>query len=272
MCRLEADGHDEIVLQEGDFVLIPTAHNFTMSSLLPASDEHIISTPLILPNGEHRLGDPEEAPDARLLVGYCVFRSPDVSLLASLLPKLVHIRGIHRLATLMQLVNDESRAARPARDVVLERLLEVLLIEALRSKGKTDASPGLLRGLADDRLAIAIRRMHESPDRPWTVEQLAKEATLSRSSFYERFGRAVGLAPMEYLLAWRMALAKDLMCRKGMGVLEVAESVGYRSASTFTVAFTRHVGLPPARYARENASGGARRAGSDSSISADIIA
>src|SRR5690606_2490112 len=144
-----------------------------------------------------------------LLVGYCVFRSPDVSLLASLLPKLVHIRGIHRLATLMQLVNDESRAARPARDVVLERLLEVLLIEALRSKGKTDASPGLLRGLADDRLAIAIRRMHESPDRPWTVEQLAKEATLSRSSFYERFGRAVGLAPMEYLLAWRMALAKD---------------------------------------------------------------
>src|SRR5690606_34301216 len=76
MCRLEADGHDEIVLQEGDFVLIPTAHNFTMSSLLPASDEHIISTPLILPNGEHRLGDPEEAPDTRLLVGYCVFRSP----------------------------------------------------------------------------------------------------------------------------------------------------------------------------------------------------
>lgn len=250
-CRLTADGHDEIRLREGDFVLIPSAYNFTMSSLMPTSDEDIVSTPWVLPNGEHRLGDPEGPPDVRLLVGYCVFRSPDASLLASLLPRLVHIQGINRLATLMQLVNDEALAARPARDVVLEHLLEVLLIEALRSTGGTDASPGLLRGLADARLAIAIRRMHESPNRPWTVAQLAKEATLSRSSFYERFGRAVGVAPMEYLLAWRMALAKDLLRRKEAGIAKIAEQVGYSSASTFSVAFTRHVGLPPARYARD---------------------
>ena len=62
--------------------------------------------------------------------------------------------------------------------------------------------------------------------------------------------RAVGVAPMEYLLAWRMAMAKDLLGRKEAGVAEVAERVGYSSASTFSVAFTRYVGLPPARYAR----------------------
>jgi AraC-type DNA-binding domain-containing proteins len=252
-CRLEADGHDEIKLREGDFVLIPSAYNFTMSSVLPASEEHVISMPLILPNGEHRLGSPDEPPDVRLLVGYCVFRSPDAALLASLLPQLVHIKGVDRLATLMQLVNDESRAARPARDVVLERLLEVLLIEALRSHGETATSPGLVRGLADERLAVALRRMHESPHRPWTVAQLAKEAGLSRSAFYERFGIAVGIAPMEYLLTWRMALAKDLLRRKEISVAEIAEQVGYSSASTFSVAFTRHAGLPPARYARSSA-------------------
>ncbi|WP_340146699.1 helix-turn-helix transcriptional regulator [Halomonas sp. PA16-9] len=135
--------------------------------------------------------------------------------------------------------------------MVLERLLEVLLIEALRSDGKTDTSPGLLRGLTDERIAIAIRRIHESPDRPWTVAQLANEATLSRSAFYERFGRAVGMAPMEYLLAWRMALAKDLLRREKASIADVAERVGYSSASTFSVAFGRHVGLPPARYARD---------------------
>jgi AraC-like DNA-binding protein len=81
--------------------------------------------------------------------------------------------------------------------------------------------------------------------------QLAKEAALSRSAFFERFSRAVGVAPMEYLLAWRMALAKDLLRRKEAGVAEVAERVGYSSASTFSVAFTRYVGLPPTRYARE---------------------
>ena len=136
----------------------------------------------------------------------------------------------------------------------MAHLLEVLFIEALRSTAVTRASAGLLRGLADERLAVAIRRMHESPTRSWTVAQLAKEAALSRSAFFERFRRAVGVAPMEYLLAWRMALAKNLLRRKEGGMAEVAERVGYSSASTFSVAFTRHVGLPPTRYAREQAS------------------
>lgn len=252
-CRLEADGHGEIVLQQGDFVLIPSAHHFTMSSHLPTGAEDIVHKPVTLPDGEHRLGSPDGPPDVRLLVGYCVFRSMDAALLASLLPQLVHVQGESRLTTLVQLVSDESRAQRPAREVILERLLEVLLIEALRSGGQANASPGLLRGLADRRIAIAIRRIHERPDLPWTVSQLANEATLSRSAFYERFARAVGIAPMAYLLAWRMALAKDLLRKKEAGIAEIAERVGYSSASTFSVAFTRHVGLAPARYARDTA-------------------
>src|SRR5689334_21438780 len=135
----------------------------------------------------------------------------------------------------------ESRAQRPAREVVLARLLEVLFIEALRST-QTGASPGLVRGLADARLALAIRQMHESPDKSWTIAQLAKAAALSRSSFFDRFSRAVGVAPMEYLLSWRMAIAKNLLRRNELGIATIAARVGYRSASAFSVAFTRHVG------------------------------
>ena len=104
-------------------------------------------------------------------------------------------------------MSDETRRLRPARDLVLARLLEVLLIEALRSTTHTAASPGLLRGLADPRLAAAIRCMHERPGQTWTVAELAKAAALSRSTFFDRFRRAVGAAPMDYLLTWRMALA-----------------------------------------------------------------
>ena len=82
------------------------------------------------------------------------------------------------------------------------------------------------------------------------VAALAERAALSRSTFFERFNRAVGMAPMEYLIAWRMALAKDLLCRKEGGIAEIAERVGYGSASTFSTAFTRHVGQPPSHYAR----------------------
>ena len=95
--------------------------------------------------------------------------------------------------------------------------------------------------------------MHESPTKGWTAAQLAKEAALSHSTFFERFSRAVGVAPMEYLLGWRMALAKDLLRRKEISVAEVAAQVGYSSASTFSVAFTRYVGLPPTHYVRTHA-------------------
>jgi len=85
------------------------------------------------------------------------------------------------------------------------------------------------------------------------VAQLAREAALSRSAFFARFQRAVGMAPMAYLLTWRMALGKQLLLQKANGIAEVAQRVGYGSASAFSVAFTRHVGLPPTQYARSQA-------------------
>ena len=127
-------------------------------------------------------------------------------------------------------------------------------IEALRLTQRSDAPPGLLRGLGDARLAEAIRQMHGDPARPWTVAQLAKQAALSRSGFFDRFTRNVGLPPMEYLLAWRMAIAKELLRQHDMAIAEVAERIGYGSASTFSTAFSRYVGQPPGRYARKRAS------------------
>ena len=185
--------------------------------------------------------------------GYFMFDSDDAGLLVSLLPAQVHVRGAERLSILVRLVSEEAIEQRAGRDLVLARLVEVVLIEALRSTQRPDAPPGLLRGLSDARLAEAIRRMHGDPTRQWTVAQLAREAALSRSAFFDRFTRNVGLPPMEYLLAWRMALAKDLLRREEIGIAEVAERVGYGSASTFSTAFSRYVGLPPGRYAREKA-------------------
>ncbi len=252
-CRLQVGGQESITLASGDFVLIPSVFDFTMSSVEPMLSDRGDSVPFELRPGLVRLGNQDGPPDVRVLLGYCTFGSPDAALLVSLLPRLIHVCGEERLTTLLQLVNEESRASRLGRDVILARLAEVLLIEALRSTSRAEAPPGLLRGLADERLAGALRQMHERPTWPWTVPELAKQAALSRSSFFERFRRAVGVAPMEYLLHWRMALAKDLLRRDRGGIAEIAQRVGYSSASTFSVAFARHVGLPPTTYAREQA-------------------
>jgi AraC-like DNA-binding protein len=249
-CRLSVAGHEPITLEQGDFVLVPAAFDFSTSSLEPPREE-LETRRVELSPGVFRLGDPDDPPNVRMLVGHCAFAAHDAKLLVSLLPQLVHVRGQARLTTLVELVNGETRADRPGREVVLARLLEILLIETLRSTACAPAPPGLLRGLADDQLALALRRMHERPTHAWTVIALAREAALSRSAFFDRFRREVGVTPMEYLLGWRMALAKDLLRREKLSVAQVAARVGYSSASTFSVAFARSVGAPPIVYARE---------------------
>lgn len=250
-CRLRVDGQRPLTLQAGDFVLMPDTPGFTMSGFERVRPEVIDpQRAAAFPRAEVRHGTPGGRPDVRMLGGYFVFDSPDAALLVSLLPVLVHVRGIDRLSTLVRLVGDEASEARSGRDLVLTRLVEVLLIEALRASTSSDAPPGLLLGLSDARLAPAIRQLHAHLTHPWTVAQLAKLAGLSRSTFFERFTRTVGLSPMEYLLAWRMAVARDLLRRHDLAIAEIAERVGYASASTFSTAFTRHVGLPPSRYAR----------------------
>ncbi len=252
-CSIALDAQPAVALQAGDFVLVPAAHTVSMASA-DAPPDHVLSTPVAVGAGTFRIGAPQGRPDLRILAGHCSFESPDAGLLVSLLPRLIHVRDEPRLATLVHLLGEESRQHRPARDVVLERLLEVLLIEALRSPGEqSTVSPGLAQGLADPRLAVAIRALHADPTRAWTVAAMAKEAALSRSAFFARFQAKVGMAPMEYLLAWRMALAKDLLRRRAGAVAEIAARVGYGSASTFSVAFTRHVGRSPSQFARESA-------------------
>jgi AraC-like DNA-binding protein len=248
-CRLTVDGQLAMTLQAGDFVLVPAMHTLVNESMEPPDGDEA-ELPVEIGDGHYRIGRRDGTADLRMRLGRCSFASPDAALLVPLLPQVIHVRGEQRLATLVQLVGEETRATRLARELVLERLLEVLLIEALRCGHSTTTTPGLARGLADERLACALRAFHSCPEHPWTIAGLAREAALSRSAFFARFNRMVGLAPMEYVLAWRMALAKRLLRGKDLDIAEIAERVGYSSASTFSVAFARQVGTSPARYGR----------------------
>jgi AraC-like DNA-binding protein len=253
-CLLTVDGQGTLPLMEGDFVLLPATPGFTMTSLEPGTPTTIDARAAATDTGagEVRHGTRGGRAEVRMLGGYFAFDSPDSAMLVSLLPAVLHIQGSQRLPLLVRLLREESLDRRPGRDLVLTRLVEVLLIEALRAAPGEQAPPGLLRGLADRRLAAAFRHIHADPARGWTVEQLARKSALSRSAFFERFHRAVGLPPMEYLLSWRMALAKELLRRNDLAISEVAERVGYGSASTFSTAFSRHVGQPPGRFARRH--------------------
>ncbi|HZX86389.1 MAG: AraC family transcriptional regulator [Variovorax sp.] len=249
-CRLAVDGHEPVTLSVGDFVLLPSTPPFAISSFGPAPMVHI--DPKVVPGGEgeRRHGDLAGEPDMRSLGGAFLFDGADPKLLVTLLPQVVHVKGSQRLAQLVRMVGEEYEDPQPGKELVLSHLIGVLLVEAMRWTTAGTAPPGMLRGLGDTRLAPALQRMHADVTRAWTVGQLAEVAALSRSAFFDRFTRTVGTTPMDYLLRWRMEIAKDLLRHGRMAVADVGERVGYGSTSTFSVAFSRLVGQSPSRYAR----------------------
>lgn len=155
-----------------------------------------------------------------------------------------------RLAASAALLFEEAFDAQCGRQLVVDRLFEVLLVQLLRhalAGGAVHA--GLLAGLSHPRLRHALVAMHESPGRAWTLESLAATAGMSRTRFALAFREAVGTTPGDYLAGWRMAVAQDLL-RRGRPLKQVASDVGYDSPAALTRAFKARTGATPRDWKR----------------------
>ncbi|ENW80018.1 hypothetical protein F908_02215 [Acinetobacter sp. NIPH 284] len=247
-CLLTIQGKEPVILNEGDFVFMPVTPSFTISGFGSVVSEQVDAKNTSHVTEEVRHGDQDGQPDVLMLGGYFSFDSVDTALFVSLLPQLLHVQSAEKLSVLVQLIRDEFTEQRSGREHILMRLVEILLIESLRLMEKVDAPVGLLRGLAEPRLAEALRHIHGNPSHSWTMDELARKVALSRSTFFERFTNAIGIPPMEYLLAWRMTIAKDLLSQQNLTITQIAEQVGYGSASAFSTAFSRYVGLAPSKF------------------------
>jgi AraC-like DNA-binding protein len=258
-CFMDVDGVGVLELRAGDFVLLPQTPAFTLASELGITPRSGLPTSA----REVHHGLAAGPLGLRLLGGYFRFDPANARLLLSLLPSAVHIRrgelGAERLRRIAELIGEEASTALAGRELILERLVEVLLIEALRFRSASVAKQeqGLLAGLADRALARPLHGIHVDVARRWTVAELARTAGMSRAVFAERFARTVGMPPMQYLLEWRMALAKDALRRERPSLAELAERMGYQSASAFSTAFARSTGCSPSEFARAGRQDGA---------------
>ena len=256
-CWLSVDGIAPLLLEAGDFLLMPATPGFTLSS--GPDVEPVLLSPAKGGDADREIthGDKGGEAPVRMIGGYFRFDTSNAPLLVDLLPVTVHIRpadpGADRLRRIAGLINEETCQEAPGRDPILERLAEILLIEAFRWR-RTDPDAGqvgLLAGLADRHLGAALRQMHRDVTHNWTIVALARSVGLSRATFAERFTRTVGVPPMKYLLQWRMALAKDMLRHDRHSLEQVAAAIGYQSASAFSTAFSRHVGIAPSAFARD---------------------
>ena len=256
-CVFQMPGRGPSSLQAGDFLLLTAPPEWTLASRNEVTPIDFVKAHSHTGVVDRKLGDTQSGPATKLVGGHFWFDDVNTPLLENLLPAVVEIRSDNpdaaRLRGVLDLLGSEAASDRPGRSLILDRLLEVMLIETIRSSPMPDDCRGLLAGLADPQIGAALRALHADIKQGWTVARLAALAGQSRSVFAERFARVVGLPPIDYLLRWRMAVAKDALRSGKRRLAEIAFECGYESVSAFSTAFARTVGCPPSRYAASRA-------------------
>ncbi len=138
----------------------------------------------------------------------------------------------------------------PGTEATLEWYASALFVQVLRAAMQAGWCEGLLGAIADPQISKALAAIHETPARPWTLQDLAARAGLGRTAFAERFRELTGVTPANYLVQWRMQLATDLLTSTDESMLAIAEAVGYDSEPAFRKAFRRETGRPPGEVRR----------------------
>jgi AraC-like DNA-binding protein len=194
--------------------------------------------------------------DATALV--CGFIGCDVrpfNPLIAALPRMLHLSAAASGGWsdhFVELAAQESSHRRPGSEALLERLSEMMFVDAVRRHVDTmpEHSTGWLAGLRDRHVGRALTLLHAKPAAPWTLDELSRQTGLSRSALHERFVALVGQPAMQYLTNWRMQIAARMLRSGHMSVAAIAAEVGYDSEAAFSRAFKRLVGAPPAAWRR----------------------
>jgi AraC-like DNA-binding protein len=268
-CWAAIVGEAPVRLETGDIVLFPHGDPHVMSSApgmraradVQSYYQKTEQLPFTLQlDGVE--GPPPIASDdgcsATLVCGFLGCDLRPFNPLIATLPRLLHLRSAPNhgwTAELMREAVTESRSKRPGGEAMLERMSEMMFVDAVRRYVETlpADSRGWLAGLRDRFVGRALALMHDAPATEWTVDELGRRVGLSRSALHERFIEVIGQPPMQYLTNWRMQVGAALLRDTNATVASVAQDVGYDSEAAFARAFKRLVGRPPAAWRRRTA-------------------
>lgn len=190
--------------------------------------------------------------DFFLIGGRFSFEGNHAGMLADALPAIVRVRDASNQAAVLRWALEqlalELEQGSPGGALMADHLAQIMLLQVLRLWLASGQPFGWLGALADQRLTRALTAMHASPERRWTLADLAGLAGMSRTSFAERFRASVGQTPLDYLTGWRMRLAADRLQHTGTSAGDIGYSVGYASEAAFSTAFRRVMGKTPTQY------------------------
>ncbi|MFD4506441.1 cupin domain-containing protein [Streptomyces sp. NPDC058457] len=199
-------------------------------------------------------GEPDSPAATVFLCGAYRFSGDIGNGLLTALPQVLTLQAAvgDPLRDVIALLSHELAHPEPGQPTVLDRLLDVLLVLAIRNDFRHNPNaPRWYHASTDPRLSPALQAIHENPSHPWTVPELAAISRLSRAAFARTFHEALDQTPMQYLTDWRMTLARDHLRTGELGIADIAHSVGYTSPYAFTTAFRRHHNQPPTTWRQQ---------------------
>lgn len=253
-CWLSMDGIGRPVrLEAGDCFVLPTGCRAVIASDLEAEPK--LASETLDPNRSGAVVVYNGGGDVFLVGSRFEVNGRHAEAMLQSLPPLIQVQASDDRAKLrlyIELMMNELREARAGAFQVAQNLSHMMLAQALRLflESSSHAEVGWFAALADSRLGNSIRAIHSNPSHDWTLEELARTAGMSRTSFAQRFRERVGETPMSYLGRWRMMLAGAKLAEGKETMAEISASLGYRSEQAFNTAFKRIMGEPPRRYAR----------------------
>jgi len=190
--------------------------------------------------------------ETTLICGAVRFDHPAARELIRHLPKTIHVEAWSSphadwMQSTLRLMASEVSERRAGGETVVTRLADILVIQAIRSwiADNPTAQTGWLGALHDGRIGPALLRIQRDPARAWTVESMARAASMSRSAFAARFRELVGETPMQYVTRWRMHVAFTWLREGEFTIAELAGKLGYQSEAAFARAFKREMGVAP---------------------------
>lgn len=205
--------------------------------------------------GTRTCGTHLDAEDAMLTASFSVTGRVATRLL-NVLPRVLVVPRASQRTPVLDLLMAEILREEPGQQAVLDRLLDLLLVGALRDWFALPEvnAPGWYQATSDPIVGPALAAIHNTPERPWTVELLAHTAHTSRATLARRFSDLLGEPPMSYLSGWRLCMAADLLERNDVTIESVAHKVGYSSGYALSTAFLREYGVRPSQYRKASPS------------------